>query len=376
MVNIKQLIKDKGISQVELSRLLNEHTSVVSLLVNGKRELTEAHLARLAEIFGEEVISQYDGLTDYEVAEKDVMVNIKGIITDFNLTQTDIAKIMGEPQSVVSTLANGKRKQTRQHIDALIAHFGQEVIDKYTLPSDAFEPKVRDAEIIEEAKELGREGVALSGDAVVIEDYTNGEGRLHCVTLPFVDKGIATAPDIDVRSMVLENREKLENFPFAKMVKGVSYVQTAITMAMAPRYLPGDFLFIGFNDKPVLSGKIYLVDTKLYGTMLREVYIEEGGYLLKATNPNFKDVFVKYEDVYSISKFILAVITNTSLATDINLAEMVKFRDAQVKEMSTTLSTSVSNVEKLLVELQRQGERMDDERKHSRELTNKLLNNL
>ena len=108
--------------------------------------------------------------------------------------------------------------------------------------------------------------------------------------------------------------------------------------------------------------------------MLREVYIEEGGYLLKATNPNFKDVFVKYEDVYSISKFILAVITNTSLATDINLAEMVKFRDAQVKEMSTTLNTSVSNVEKLLVELQKQGERMDDERKYSRELTNKLLN--
>lgn len=257
----------------------------------------------------------------------------------------------------------------------------QSDLKKYTLPSDAYEPKVRDAkvtivdaDIVEKAKQLGREGVGLSGDAVVIEDYTNGEGKLHCVTLPFVDKDIATAPNIDVRSMVLKNREKLANFPFAKMVKGVSYVQTAITMAMAPRYLPGDFLFIGFNDKPVLSGKVYLVDTKLYGTMLREVHIEEGGYLLKATNPNFKDVFVKYEDVYSISKFILAVITNTSLATDINLAEMVKFRDAQVKEMSTTLNTSVSNVEKLLVELQKQGERMDDERKHSRELTNQLLN--
>lgn len=311
------------------------------------------------------------------------MIDIRTLIFDKKLNQRELAKIIGCQQSEVSLFANGKRNMSVAQIDALVAHFGKETIDAYTIPQRVAPAGVRDAkesiadaDIIEEAKELGREGVGLSGDAVVIEDYTNGEGRLHCVTLPFVDKGIATAPDIDVRSMVLENREKLENFPFAKMVKGVSYVQTAITMAMAPRYLPGDFLFIGFNDKPVLSGKIYLVDTKLYGTMLREVYIEEGGYLLKATNPNFKDVFVKYEDVYSISKFILAVITNTSLATDINLAEMVKFRDAQVKEMSTTLSTSVSNVEKLLVELQRQGERMDDERKYSRELTNKLLNNM
>lgn len=308
-------------------------------------------------------------------------INIKRLIFDKSLNQRMLAQIMGCQQSEVSLFANGKREMNDKQLSALIDYFGEDVINDYTLPSDAFEPKTReakvtivDADIVEEAQQLGREGAGLSGDAVVIEDYTNGEGKLHCVTLPFVDKGIATAPDIDVRNMVLENREKLENFPFAKMVKGVSYVQTAITMAMAPRYLPGDFLFIGFNDKPVLSGKIYLVDTKLYGTMLREVYIEEGGYLLKATNPNFKDVFVKYEDVYSISKFILAVITNTSLVTDVNLAEMVKFRDAQVKEMSTTLNTSVSNVEKLLVELQRQGERMDDERKYSRELTNQLLN--
>lgn len=309
------------------------------------------------------------------------MIKFKQLMFDKGLNQSDLAELWGVSQSLVSKVVRGERGVPKYYIEKLKEHFGDDVIEQYTLPDTR--PRtceatvtIIDADIIEEAEELGREGVGLSGDAVVVEDYTNGEGKLHCVTLPFVDKEIATAPNIDVRSMVLENRERLENFPFAKMVKGVSYVQTAITMAMAPRYLPGDFLFIGFNDKPVLSGKVYLVDTKLYGTMLREVYIEEGGYLLKATNPNFKDVFVKYEDVYSISKFILAVITNTSLVTDVNLAEMVKFRDAQVKEMSTTLSTSVGNVEKLLVELKRQGERMDDERKYSRELTNKLLNNI
>lgn len=365
MVNIKQLIKDKGISQVELSRLLNEHTSVVSLLVNGKRELTEAHLARLVEIFGEEVISQYDGLTDYEVAEKDVMVNIKGIITDFNLTQTDIAKIMGEPQSVISTLANGKRKQTRQHIDALIAHFGQEVIDKYTLPADAYEPKSREAtvtilkpEIIEEAKELGREEV--QSDVIY--------------SIPFIDKTIATAPDINIRRLVQEKAHTLEEFPFYKMVKDVDYIQTVITMAMAPRYLPGDFLFIRFRDGQVLSGKIYLVDTKTYGTMLRLVYIEEGGYVLKAFNPEFKSVFVKSEDVYSISSVVLSVNTNTSLTSDVDLASLVKSRDAQIISLQKTQEAFIEQQQSLIDEIRKQNERMERIQQRNEDLVDKIIN--
>lgn len=373
MVNIKQLIKNKGISQVELSRLLNEHTSVVSLLVNGKRELTEAHLARLVEIFGEEVISQYDGLTDYEVAEKDVMVNIKGIITDFNLTQTDIAKIMGEPQSVISTLANGKRKQTRQHIDALIAHFGQEVIDKYTLPADAYEPKVCDAkvtiinsDIIEEAKELGREEVR-GGDVTL--------------SVPFVGKDIATAPDINIRQLIERNDSALELFPFSKMTKGVDYIQTVITMAMAPRYLPGDYLFIRFRDGQILSGKIYLVDTKPYGTMLRLVYIEEGGYTLKALNPEFKDVYVKVDDVFSISSVVLSVNTNTSLTSELNLASLVKNRDAQIATLTEAQGTMLAQQQSLIDEVCKQNERidryndrLDEERKRNNALVDKIIN--
>lgn len=390
MVNIKQLIKDKGISQVELSRLLNEHTSVVSLLVNGKRELTEVHLARLAEIFGEEVISQYDGLTDYEVAEKDVMVNIKGIITDFNLTQTDIAKIMGEPQSVVSTLANGKRKQTRQHIDALIAHFGQEVIDKYTLPADAYEPKVRDAkvtivdaEIIEEAKDLGRQEVL--------------NGHSHCVAkpdaicprgdvarrIPFVSKEIASSPNYDIRKLVREGSPLLDLFPLFKMINGVDYVQTVITMAMAPRYMPGDYLFISFDEGQVHSGKLYLVDTKTYGTVLRHVYKDnvKGGYRLTARNPEFADVFVSFEDVYSVNSVLLHVNTNTSLTSEVNLAEEVRKRDQQIKELTSSQGNLIDaqrqvlvNQAKLMEQLEKQNERMERIQQRQDALVDKMIN--
>lgn len=383
MVNIKQLIKDKGISQVELSRLLNEHTSVVSLLVNGKRELTEAHLARLVEIFGEEVISQYDGLTDYEVAEKDVMVNIKGIITDFNLTQTDIAKIMGEPQSVISTLANGKRKQTRQHIDALIAHFGQEVIDKYTLPADTYEPKSRvatvtiiDPEIIEEAKELGREEVRQQKGSdtqdVEIEEIAN-------FSLPFASNDIVQSREIDIKALVESKSPKLERYPIGQKLAGVSYAQRIITEAMINAdFHPGDVICLTYLEgkSQLLSGYAYLLDTKEYGALFRLVTInEDGTLLLESANPRFRAIRLHDDEVRSYARLLMMIRTNFSFNRGAQFAEIVRSRDEQImkltsshRELITAQAQVLQNQAELIAEIR-------DSRKRTDALVDKIINN-
>ena len=205
---------------------------------------------------------------------------------------------------------------------------------------------------------------ANSETAAIVSDitteYSASEAKTDVViSVPFVDKATAAMPDIDVRDLVREKGHTLEEFPFYKMVKGVDYIQTVITMAMAPRYLPGDYLFIRFRNGQVLSGKIYLVDTKIYGTMLRYVYIEEGGYTLKALNPEFKDVFVKSEDVYSISSVVLSVNTNTSLTSEVNLAEMVKSRDRQVATLTEAQGAILSQQQTLIDEIRKQNERLD-----------------
>lgn len=305
-----------------------------------------------------------------------IMIDFKQLMFDKGLNQSDLAQIWGISQSLVSKVVRGERGVPEYYIEKIIEHFGEDVIKKYTLPADAYEPKSRVAtvtiinpEIIEEAKELGREEARAEtqGDAVV--------------SVPFVDKVIATAPDLDVRDLVREKGHTLEEFPFYKMVKGVDYIQTVITMAMAPRFLPGDYLFIRFRYGQVLSGKIYLVDTRIYGTMLRYVYIEEGGYTLKALNPEFKDVFVKNEDVYSISSVMLSVNTNTSLTSEINLAEMVKSRDAQVATLTTTQSSMLDQQQQLINEIRKQNERMEkysdrleEERKRNNALVDKIIN--
>lgn len=318
------------------------------------------------------------------------MIDFKQLMFDKGLNQSDLAQIWGISQSLVSKVVRGERGVPEYYIEKIIEHFGEDVINKYTLPSDAYEPKVRDAkvtivdaEIVEEAKDLGRQEVL--------------NGRSHCAVepdaicprgdvarrIPFVSKEIASSPNYDIRKLVREGSPLLDLFPLLKMINGVDYVQTVITMAMAPRYMPGDYLFISFDEGQVHSGKLYLVDTKTYGTVLRHVYKDnvKGGYRLTARNPEFADVFVTFEDVYSVNSVLVHVNTNTSLTSEVNLAEEVRKRDQQIKELTSSQSNLIDaqrqvlvNQAKLMEQLEKQNDRLDEERKRNNTLVDKIIN--
>lgn len=206
--------------------------------------------------------------------------------------------------------------------------------------------------------------------------------------IPFVSKEIASSPNYDIRKLVREGSPLLDLFPLLKMINGVDYVQTVITMAMAPRYMPGDYLFISFDEGQVHSGKLYLVDTKTYGTVLRHVYKDnvKGGYRLTARNPEFADVFVTFEDVYSVNSVLVHVNTNTSLTSEVNLAEEVRKRDQQIKELTSSQGNLIDaqrqvlvNQTKLIEQLEKQNDRLDKERERTereRERTDKLIDKI
>ena len=253
--------------------------------------------------------------------------------------------------------------------------FSQVINEKVDYPKDFIERLQRIIPALNVDWLLTGEGEMLVDDTIEVDGISKeGEQNSDVIySIPFIDKTMATAPDINIRKLVQEKAHTLEEFPFYKMVKDVDYIQTVITMAMAPRYLPGDFLFIRFRDGQVLSGKIYLVDTKTYGTMLRLVYIEEGGYVLKAFNPEFKSVFVKSEDVYSISSVVLSVNTNTSLTSDVDLASLVKSRDAQIISLQKTQDAFIEQQQSLIDEIRKQNERIDRIQKRNEDMVDKLL---
>ncbi|MBO5018151.1 MAG: hypothetical protein J6C56_04740 [Alistipes sp.] len=318
------------------------------------------------------------------------MINIKQLMFDKSLSQRKMAEIMNTTQSEVSQIGNGNRRMLRKHIDGLIEYFGEDVINQYTVPDEPLKPITQSAtvtilnpDIIEEAKEMGRQEVL--------------NGHSHCVAkpdaicprgdvarrIPFVSKEIASSPNYDIRKLVREGSPLLDLFPLFKMINGVDYVQTVITMAMAPRYMPGDYLFIAFDEGKVHSGKLYLVDTKTYGTVLRHVYKDnvKGGYRLTARNPEFADVFVSFEDVYSVNSVLLHVNTNTSLTSEVNLAEEVRKRDQQIKELTSSQGNLIDaqrqvlvNQAKLMEQLEKQNERMERIQKRNEDLVDKIIN--
>lgn len=312
------------------------------------------------------------------------MLDIRRLLFDKGLSQRDLAELIGEHQSALSLLIQGKRNWLPRHTKALIEHFGEDVINSYTIPDENFKPQGReakvtivDAEIIEEAKELGREEVRqqMSSDVLAIQCENAHKGKCPA-TMPFVSNDIVQSRDIDIRSLVEKSPEELEQFTLSKVFKGVDYIQRVITEAMEPYYFPGDYLLVHFMPAQgdILSGATYLVDTKVYGAMLRKVYVRENGYTLKPHNPEFDEVFISRENVYSISIVVSMFRTNTNLTLASNLATLVKNRDEQIKRMVEAQQQMLDAQDELIAEIREQSKRMERIQQRQDALVDKIIN--
>lgn len=306
-------------------------------------------------------------------------------IERMNLTKKDF--------ELASGLSNGYLNNCKGNVGAaklegILSAYPQ--LNRTWLLTGEGEMLVEAAEVVEveEAKDLGRREVLNGHSHCAVEpDAICPRGDV-ARRIPFVSKEIASSPNYDIRKLVREGSPLLDLFPLLKMINGVDYVQTVITMAMAPRYMPGDYLFISFDEGQVHSGKLYLVDTKTYGTVLRHVYKDnvKGGYRLTARNPEFADVFVTFEDVYSVNSVLVHVNTNTSLTSEVNLAEEVRKRDQQIKELTSSQGNLIDaqrqvlvNQAKLMEQLEKQNDRLDKERERTereRERTDKLIDKI
>lgn len=206
----------------------------------------------------------------------------------------------------------------------------------------------------------GNMNTGTNAGATIVHRSSDVIDDVH-IKVPFVNKHISTQPNLNIRELVANGDKRLEQFPFHKMYNGIDYIQTVVTMAMAPRYMPGDYLFVSFNDTMnIQSGKLYLVDTKPLGCVLRLVYVENNGFVLKAYNPQFKDIFVAHSDIYSISQVVLSVNVNTSLTIGLDLADVVRKRDEEIKELTEKNAYLIRQQEKLIDEIRLQNQRIEE----------------
>ena len=265
------------------------------------------------------------------------MIDIKRLLFDNDLSQRDLAAIMGEYQSVISLLMTGKRKLMDRHIEALIAHFGKETIDAYTIPDTPITPEVHEAtvtvfdpETIEEIKEE------------LIEEVRAEEIKKTIVLRPDQVRD----PQIDLRSAYKSG----ELDDFAKPTQDIlpCHHLKVYTYCddMEPEIRAGEPVLV--RKLPygvdIVPGEMYFVEMK-DAKKIRYIVKEEGGkYYLKARNNAYGDIVVPTSDVRSLASVVVILRTPRSMSE----------REATATEM---LINKDRHLDRLLTEMAKGGER-------------------
>lgn len=266
-----------------------------------------------------------------------ININIKQLMWDKGLTQTDIADIMGVNQSVVSKFIRGIRTPLKHHIDKMIEHFGEEVIKYYSLSEDAFKPQTQlsevtifDAEVVEEIRQE-------------IKEEIKAEEIKKTIVLP---SSIIRDPEIDIKAEV-----KAGNLDeYAKPTQDILPLHQGKVYTycddMEPEIRAGEPVLVRLlpSGIPIVPGEMYFVDMPS-GGKIRYIEKEEGGKLyLKARNNAYGDIVIDRSEVQSLWSVVLILRTPRSMS----------MREATAQEM---LINKDRHLDRLLDQLEKGGER-------------------
>ncbi len=280
------------------------------------------------------------------------MIDLKRLAFDNGLSQSKLGKILGGlPQSEISKMMNGRRDVKQEHIDILVAKFGKETIDAYTMPDDITDifktPRSRQiqativpAEIIEEIQTEN-----TTSSAAVVE------------LPPIIPDRIAKKPNFDVLKW-LEGSDITDSSLIFELVERLRRAQGIFRVsnnAMAPTLCQGEYVFLEpFADgQEFTDGDIYIIDTKHRGMMVYTLWDDGDHILAKPENT------IKYGEL-RIPKTHVIRLYNIIFHGSIHLPTSIMVDYKQLIEQKQQIK-----------DLQ---ERLDKERERYDDLINRFLN--
>lgn len=277
------------------------------------------------------------------------MLMLRELARDKGASQQDLADIMGVSQSAISLMMRGNQLIKLKHIEKLTAYFGKEVIDAYTVPDT---PRQMPTQVTEAEVTFYEPKVVEEAKEEIIE----------AEAIPYVTKDQVQARNVNIRKLIKDDPDTLHRRTLSDLFGEVDYIQRVITAEMDPLFHSGDFLFIRFlpDDAKLVSGAIYIMDTRTYGTMVRQVYVDGETYLLKALNPEYEELRVQRKDIYSVGLVVNMVRSDFNVPpASADLNAIIEQKNMQINE--------------LIAELRKANERMDAERARQDKLIERLL---
>lgn len=276
------------------------------------------------------------------------MIDLKRLMFDKSMSQRQMAEIIGTAQSEISHFANGRRDLKGQYLQSLIAYFGQDTIDAYTIPDTPSVPVTQPAEV-------------TFYDAETIEEMRQEikEEIEEVESFPVLPEEVTTSPNTDILKYVEENGSELETINPNQLLLGakVDVAERIKRTSMLPTFQPEDTVFIRFiKDKmKIVDGETYYLDCKNRPTMIRLVKFEPDGKLrLIAKNSQYGDIVIERSDVINIGVVVaLFRMTFGDQYSEIEAIrreneDMARKREAQMDKMLEMMQAQSEQQSKLI----------------------------
>ena len=261
------------------------------------------------------------------------MVNLKQLMFDKGLKQSDIASILDISQSLVSKVIRGERGIPGYYIDKLVEHFGEDVINQYTTPDKPFEGITQTAEVtlltpevVEEIKEEVKEEV-LKKTVVITPD-------------------VLSDPEIDIKAEYKEGNLEEYKKPIQDLLPDNHMTVYTYCDDMEPEIRSGEPVLCQLLPAgiAILPGRMYFIDLPS-GGIIRYIAKDDNGTLyLKARNKGYGDIVVDRKNVQSLSLVKLILQTPRAMS------------EAE-KSASELLENKDRHLNRLLDQLEKGGER-------------------
>lgn len=216
-------------------------------------------------------------------------------------------------------------------------------------------------ELVEKIREEVKAEMETSGEVVAIDQP------------PIVPDKIVRDPNVTVLDWVNDpdNDHSQNAFNFASILRRTKCIIQMDNNAMASALHQGEYLFLRpfAEDSEIIDGKIYGIETKAHGILIRFLYDDGDCYLTRPKNTReFGDIRILKTNVIKKYHIVFHGSTHISSLPD-NEAEMVK----QLEQQREYISTLIGQQGEMLKEISKAGSRQDRVQDKLIELVDKKL---
>jgi len=144
MFDLKKFRKDFDLKQSDLQEILEIPQSFISKIENGKESLPKTHYRKLADKYGDEVISRYEVQeNNISFNEPFIKIDIYSLRESLNMNQTEFAINIGIGQSYLSELEREVKPITNEIYTSIIEKYGEEFVSDFIVEDMSVKERIK-----------------------------------------------------------------------------------------------------------------------------------------------------------------------------------------------------------------------------------------